>query len=126
MTLVEGCCTTEGHLYLGSSLMSQQLVDIWLIRLASPPPPARRVCCELGRVFKHFVCEWKDEPVYSAFLIYLFQVENWCPRLPWRAKNPYEEADHNSLVNGCGALFLPLGVQVIHYVMLAASFGSAS
>lgn len=49
---------------------------------------------------------WRSDPCYAdygvdgtscSFFIYLSEVENWCPRLPWRAKNPYEEADHNSL-----------------------------
>ncbi|XP_053522777.1 alpha-1,6-mannosylglycoprotein 6-beta-N-acetylglucosaminyltransferase A [Artibeus jamaicensis] len=49
---------------------------------------------------------WRSDPCYAdygvdgstcSFFIYLSEVENWCPHLPWRAKNPYEEADHNSL-----------------------------
>ncbi|TKC35965.1 hypothetical protein EI555_001115 [Monodon monoceros] len=49
---------------------------------------------------------WRSDPCYAeygvdgstcSFFIYLSEVENWCPHLPWRAKNPYEEADRNSL-----------------------------
>ncbi|XP_061464929.1 alpha-1,6-mannosylglycoprotein 6-beta-N-acetylglucosaminyltransferase A isoform X2 [Rhineura floridana] len=45
---------------------------------------------------------WRSDPCYSSygvdgstcsFFIYLSEVENWCPRLPWRAKNPNEETD---------------------------------
>jgi hypothetical protein len=46
-----------------------------------------------------YINSFEDESAYLVLLIYVFQVENWCPHLPWRAKNPYEEADHNSLVN---------------------------
>lgn len=28
----------------------------------------------------------------------ILQVENWCPRLPWRAKNPNEETDQKTVV----------------------------
>ena len=54
------------------------------------------------------MCPLNDGPVflYLVFLIYFLQVENWCPRLPWRVKTPYEEADHNSLVSGLEALSL--------------------
>ncbi|XP_045143353.1 alpha-1,6-mannosylglycoprotein 6-beta-N-acetylglucosaminyltransferase A [Echinops telfairi] len=50
---------------------------------------------------------WRSDPCYAdygvdgstcSFFIYLSEVENWCPHLPWRAKNPYEEADHNSMI----------------------------
>lgn len=34
------------------------------------------------------------------FCLLFLQVENWCPRLPWRAKNPNEETDQNSMVSG--------------------------
>nr|XP_006636301.1 PREDICTED: alpha-1,6-mannosylglycoprotein 6-beta-N-acetylglucosaminyltransferase A [Lepisosteus oculatus] len=45
---------------------------------------------------------WRSDPCYASygvdgslcsFFIYLSEVENWCPRLPWRARNPSEEAD---------------------------------
>ncbi|KAG7467320.1 hypothetical protein MATL_G00152110 [Megalops atlanticus] len=45
---------------------------------------------------------WRSDSCYSSygvdgstcsFFIYLSEVENWCPRLPWRAKNFKEEAD---------------------------------
>ncbi|KAM9284576.1 alpha-1,6-mannosylglycoprotein 6-beta-N-acetylglucosaminyltransferase A isoform 1-T2 [Cariama cristata] len=45
---------------------------------------------------------WRSDPCYASygvdgstcsFFIYLSEVENWCPRLPWRAKNPNEETD---------------------------------
>lgn len=32
------------------------------------------------------------------FHLILLQVENWCPRLPWRAKNPNEETDQKTVV----------------------------
>lgn len=60
---------------------------------------------------------WRSDPCYAdygvdgstcSFFIYLSEVENWCPHLPWRAKNPYEEADHNSLVSDFGNLLLGL------------------
>lgn len=60
---------------------------------------------------------WRSDPCYAeygvdgstcSFFIYLSEVENWCPHLPWRAKNPYEEADHNSLVSDFGSLLLGL------------------
>lgn len=28
----------------------------------------------------------------------VLQVENWCPRLPWRAKSPNEETDQKTVV----------------------------
>ncbi|XP_043849122.1 alpha-1,6-mannosylglycoprotein 6-beta-N-acetylglucosaminyltransferase A [Dromiciops gliroides] len=49
---------------------------------------------------------WRTDPCYAnygvdgstcSFFIYLSEVENWCPHLPWRAKNPYEEPDQNSM-----------------------------
>ncbi|KAM7365392.1 hypothetical protein PAMP_016324 [Pampus punctatissimus] len=45
---------------------------------------------------------WRSDSCYSnygvdgstcSFFIYLSEVENWCPRLPWRAKNLNEEID---------------------------------
>lgn len=50
------------------------------------------------------VNSFANEPAYSVSLVPVFQVENWCPHLPWRVKNPYEEADRNSLVSGFGNL----------------------
>ncbi|KAA0712059.1 Alpha-1,6-mannosylglycoprotein 6-beta-N-acetylglucosaminyltransferase A [Triplophysa tibetana] len=47
---------------------------------------------------------WRSDPCYStygvdgstcSFFIYLSEVENWCPHLPWRIKNNGEEADRN-------------------------------
>lgn len=64
------------------------------------------VCQKLCSVFCTFINSFTDEPAYLVPLIYIFQVENWCPHLPWRAKNPYEEADHNSLVSEFGNLLL--------------------
>lgn len=32
------------------------------------------------------------------FHLIVLQVENWCPRLPWRAKNPNEETDQKTVV----------------------------
>ncbi|KAG8125117.1 hypothetical protein E2320_020363, partial [Naja naja] len=49
---------------------------------------------------------WKSDPCYASygvdgstcsFFIYLSEVENWCPRLLWRAKNPNEEMDQKTL-----------------------------
>lgn len=49
---------------------------------------------------------WRSDPCYAeygvdgstcSFFIYLSEVENWCPHLPWRAKNPVEEADDYSV-----------------------------
>lgn len=54
------------------------------------------------------VSSFTDEPVDLVSLIYVFQVENWCPHLPWRAKNPVEEADYYSVVSDFGNLFLGL------------------
>lgn len=62
------------------------------------------VCQELCSVLSIYISSFPDEPEYLVSLIYIFQVENWCPHLPWRAKNPYEEADHNSLVSDFGNL----------------------
>ncbi|OXB67718.1 hypothetical protein ASZ78_002800 [Callipepla squamata] len=31
------------------------------------------------------------------FCLIILQVENWCPRLPWRAKNPNEETDQKKV-----------------------------
>ncbi|XP_058050072.1 alpha-1,6-mannosylglycoprotein 6-beta-N-acetylglucosaminyltransferase A [Ahaetulla prasina] len=48
---------------------------------------------------------WRSDPCYASygvdgstcsFFIYLSEVENWCPRLPWRAKNPNEEMDQKA------------------------------
>ncbi|XP_073692704.1 alpha-1,6-mannosylglycoprotein 6-beta-N-acetylglucosaminyltransferase A [Garra rufa] len=48
---------------------------------------------------------WRSDPCYGnygvdgstcSFFIYLSEVENWCPRLPWRIKNNAEEADRKS------------------------------
>ncbi|XP_070587456.1 alpha-1,6-mannosylglycoprotein 6-beta-N-acetylglucosaminyltransferase A [Erythrolamprus reginae] len=48
---------------------------------------------------------WKSDPCYASygvdgstcsFFIYLSEVENWCPRLPWRTKNPNEEMDQKA------------------------------
>ncbi|MGH0146573.1 UNVERIFIED_CONTAM: hypothetical protein FKN15_008373 [Acipenser sinensis] len=45
---------------------------------------------------------WQSDSCYGSygvdgstcsFFIYLSEVENWCPRLPWRAKNPNEDSD---------------------------------
>ncbi|XP_039613233.1 alpha-1,6-mannosylglycoprotein 6-beta-N-acetylglucosaminyltransferase A [Polypterus senegalus] len=45
---------------------------------------------------------WRSDPCYASYgvdgstcsyFIYLSEVENWCPHLPWRAKNPSEDAD---------------------------------
>ncbi|XP_077176352.1 alpha-1,6-mannosylglycoprotein 6-beta-N-acetylglucosaminyltransferase A [Paroedura picta] len=49
---------------------------------------------------------WRSDPCYASygvdgstcsFFIYLSEVENWCPRLPWRAKNPNEEMDQKTM-----------------------------
>lgn len=49
---------------------------------------------------------WRSDPCYASygvdgstcsFFIYLSEVENWCPRLPWRAKNPNEETDQRTM-----------------------------
>ncbi|XP_066467981.1 alpha-1,6-mannosylglycoprotein 6-beta-N-acetylglucosaminyltransferase A [Tiliqua scincoides] len=49
---------------------------------------------------------WRSDPCYGSygvdgstcsFFIYLSEVENWCPRLPWRAKNPNEETDQKTM-----------------------------
>ncbi|OCT63353.1 hypothetical protein XELAEV_180444491mg, partial [Xenopus laevis] len=49
---------------------------------------------------------WRSDVCYAtygvdgttcSFFIYLSEVENWCPRLPWRAVNPNEEADRKNL-----------------------------
>uniref|UniRef100_A0A8D0C6L4 alpha-1,6-mannosyl-glycoprotein 6-beta-N-acetylglucosaminyltransferase n=1 Tax=Salvator merianae TaxID=96440 RepID=A0A8D0C6L4_SALMN len=49
---------------------------------------------------------WRSDPCYASygvdgstcsFFIYLSEVENWCPRLPWRAKNPNEETDQKTM-----------------------------
>ncbi|EMP34748.1 Alpha-1,6-mannosylglycoprotein 6-beta-N-acetylglucosaminyltransferase A, partial [Chelonia mydas] len=49
---------------------------------------------------------WRSDPCYASygvdgstcsFFIYLSEVENWCPHLPWRAKNPDEETDQKSM-----------------------------
>ncbi|XP_029461215.1 alpha-1,6-mannosylglycoprotein 6-beta-N-acetylglucosaminyltransferase A isoform X1 [Rhinatrema bivittatum] len=49
---------------------------------------------------------WRSDSCYSSygvdgstcsFFIYLSEVENWCPRLLWRAKNPNEEADQKTM-----------------------------
>lgn len=34
----------------------------------------------------------------------VLQVENWCPRLPWRAKNPNEETDQKTVVRATMSL----------------------
>lgn len=34
----------------------------------------------------------------TYFHVIVLQVENWCPRLPWRAKNPNEETDQKTVV----------------------------
>ncbi|TRY91996.1 hypothetical protein DNTS_013797 [Danionella cerebrum] len=48
---------------------------------------------------------WRSDPCYGnygvdgskcSFFIYLSEVENWCPRLPWRIKSVSEETDRNS------------------------------
>ncbi|MBN3285106.1 MGT5A acetylglucosaminyltransferase, partial [Polyodon spathula] len=45
---------------------------------------------------------WQSDSCYGSygvdgstcsFFIYLSEVENWCPRLSWRAKNPNEDSD---------------------------------
>ncbi|KAM3851358.1 alpha-1,6-mannosylglycoprotein 6-beta-N-acetylglucosaminyltransferase A isoform 1-T7 [Vipera latastei] len=50
---------------------------------------------------------WRSDPCYASygvdgstcsFFIYLSEVENWCPRLPWRAKNPNEEMDQKTML----------------------------
>lgn len=49
---------------------------------------------------------WRSDPCYSnygvdgsscSFFIYLSEVENWCPRLPWRLKNRKEEEARKGL-----------------------------
>ncbi|XP_048389779.1 alpha-1,6-mannosylglycoprotein 6-beta-N-acetylglucosaminyltransferase A isoform X2 [Stegostoma tigrinum] len=49
---------------------------------------------------------WRSDPCYASygvdgsicsFFIYLSEVENWCPPLPWRAKSPREETDQQNL-----------------------------
>ncbi|XP_075037066.1 alpha-1,6-mannosylglycoprotein 6-beta-N-acetylglucosaminyltransferase A isoform X2 [Mixophyes fleayi] len=49
---------------------------------------------------------WRSDVCYStygvdgstcSFFIYLSEVENWCPRLPWRAVNRKEEADKRTM-----------------------------
>ncbi|XP_053568485.1 alpha-1,6-mannosylglycoprotein 6-beta-N-acetylglucosaminyltransferase A [Bombina bombina] len=49
---------------------------------------------------------WKSDVCYSSygvdgstcsFFIYLSEVENWCPRLPWRSVNPHEETDKRTM-----------------------------
>ena len=64
------------------------------------------VCQELCSELCVHSNAFTGEPAFLVCLIYIFQVENWCPHLPWRAKNPYEEADHNSLVSDFGNLVL--------------------
>ncbi|XP_064827067.1 alpha-1,6-mannosylglycoprotein 6-beta-N-acetylglucosaminyltransferase A-like isoform X1 [Oncorhynchus masou masou] len=48
---------------------------------------------------------WRSDSCYTnygvdgstcSFFIYLSEVENWCPRLPWRTKTLNEEADRRS------------------------------
>ncbi|XP_038607466.1 alpha-1,6-mannosylglycoprotein 6-beta-N-acetylglucosaminyltransferase A [Tachyglossus aculeatus] len=49
---------------------------------------------------------WRSDPCYASygvdgstcsFFIYLSEVENWCPRLQWRARNPNEETDQKAM-----------------------------
>ncbi|MEE6489060.1 hypothetical protein FKM82_015473 [Ascaphus truei] len=49
---------------------------------------------------------WRSDSCYSnygvdgstcSFFIYLSEVESWCPRLPWRAINPNDEADKRTM-----------------------------
>uniref|UniRef100_A0A8C5R2L1 alpha-1,6-mannosyl-glycoprotein 6-beta-N-acetylglucosaminyltransferase n=1 Tax=Leptobrachium leishanense TaxID=445787 RepID=A0A8C5R2L1_9ANUR len=49
---------------------------------------------------------WRSDVCYSnygvdgstcSFFIYLSEVENWCPRLPWRTVNNKEEADKRTM-----------------------------
>ncbi|XP_069791302.1 alpha-1,6-mannosylglycoprotein 6-beta-N-acetylglucosaminyltransferase A isoform X2 [Narcine bancroftii] len=49
---------------------------------------------------------WRSDPCYASygvdgstcsFFIYLSEVENWCPPLPWRARSPREETDVQTL-----------------------------
>uniref|UniRef100_A0A672NY05 alpha-1,6-mannosyl-glycoprotein 6-beta-N-acetylglucosaminyltransferase n=1 Tax=Sinocyclocheilus grahami TaxID=75366 RepID=A0A672NY05_SINGR len=48
---------------------------------------------------------WRSDPCYGNYgvdgstcssFIYLSEVENWCPRLPWRIKNNADEADRKT------------------------------
>ncbi|CAF96440.1 unnamed protein product, partial [Tetraodon nigroviridis] len=54
---------------------------------------------------------WRSDSCYSnygvdgstcSFFIYLSEVENWCPRLPWRTKTPNEEVDKRGQKSGPG------------------------
>ncbi|XP_069080776.1 alpha-1,6-mannosylglycoprotein 6-beta-N-acetylglucosaminyltransferase A [Pleurodeles waltl] len=49
---------------------------------------------------------WRTDACYSSygvdgstcsFFIYLSEVENWCPRLPWRTRNLIEETDQKNM-----------------------------
>lgn len=118
-TLAEGFCTLEGT-YIWQEFGSY---------LDNNIPYKHHVPCALEVVLSPLLsrlCPLKDEPIYLVFLIYLFQVENWCPRLPWRAKNPYEEADHNSLVNDFGTLLPLVRLGLMLSEIHTAPFGSAS
>uniref|UniRef100_A0AAY4CIE0 alpha-1,6-mannosyl-glycoprotein 6-beta-N-acetylglucosaminyltransferase n=1 Tax=Denticeps clupeoides TaxID=299321 RepID=A0AAY4CIE0_9TELE len=51
---------------------------------------------------------WRSDSCYSnygvdgsscSFFIYLSEVENWCPRLPWRIKNMNEENEQKGLTD---------------------------
>lgn len=76
---------------------------MWLFTIAHG---YRRLLVNCHSVACHSVTSIIEEPACLVSLICVFQVENWCPHLPWRAKNPYEEADHNSLVSDLERLFL--------------------
>lgn len=69
----------------------------------------QELCLELCTDINSFT----DAPAYLVSLISVFQVENWCPHLPWRAKNPYEEADRNSLVSDFGNLLLAFDLSMM-------------
>uniref|UniRef100_A0A674PMW8 alpha-1,6-mannosyl-glycoprotein 6-beta-N-acetylglucosaminyltransferase n=1 Tax=Takifugu rubripes TaxID=31033 RepID=A0A674PMW8_TAKRU len=69
---------------------------------------------------------WRSDSCYSnygvdgstcSFFIYLSEVENWCPRLPWRTKTPNEEVDRRGQVRTL--LFEPVrtGFEELYRVM---------
>lgn len=87
--------------------------------IANPLPISWNLYCCFGRLQKvvfvllpiDFVLLWllvalhQGQSFFASFewswlnRRFLFlQVENWCPRLPWRAKNPNEETDQTTMV----------------------------
>uniref|UniRef100_A0A8C2HGB1 alpha-1,6-mannosyl-glycoprotein 6-beta-N-acetylglucosaminyltransferase n=1 Tax=Cyprinus carpio TaxID=7962 RepID=A0A8C2HGB1_CYPCA len=100
--------------YVGTmTAYGDALCDNWMVLIfqADTNVPNNLEKCELPSLdgFPH--CEgklnwmkdmWRSDPCYSnygvdgstcSFFIYLSEVENWCPRLPWRIKNNADEAD---------------------------------